>query len=123
MSTRHGATPRIPRLIRRLCIPIAIIWLALAASSNALIPQLEEVGRVHNVAQSAKDSPSLIAAKRVGTVFGEYDSDSLVTIVLEGDKLLLFGGYDGDQFQSDVWVSGRRGGCSKAATGSSATSG
>jgi RND superfamily putative drug exporter len=88
MSTGHGAKPRIPRLIRTLCIPIAIIWLALAASSNALIPPLEEVGRIHNVAQSAKDAPSLIAAKRVGQVFGEYDSDSLITIVLEGDKPL-----------------------------------
>ena len=88
MSTRPGGTPRIPALIRKLCIPIAIFWLALAASSNALIPQLEEVGRVHNVAQSAKESPSLIAAKRVGTVFGEYDSDSLVTLVLEGEAPL-----------------------------------
>ncbi|MGD9619312.1 MAG: RND family transporter [Mycolicibacterium sp.] len=96
----HGPTPVIPRLIRRLCIPIAIIWLALAASSNALIPPLEEVGRVHNVAQSAKDAPSLIASKRVGQVFGEYDSDSLVTIVLEGDQPL---GDDAHRF-ADVLV-------------------
>ncbi|MEJ6537440.1 MAG: MMPL family transporter [Mycobacterium sp.] len=104
MSTGHGATPRIPRLIRKLCIPIAIIWLALAASSNALIPPLEEVGRVHNVAQSAKDAPSLIAAKRVGTVFGEYDSDSLITIVLEGDKPL---GAEAHRF-ADVLVAALR---------------
>jgi RND superfamily putative drug exporter len=88
MSKLHGTTPRIPRLIRSLSIPIAIIWLVLAASSNALIPPLEEVGRVHNVAQSSKDAPSLIASKRVGQVFGEYDSDSLVTLVLEGDAPL-----------------------------------
>ncbi|MEI7916031.1 MAG: hypothetical protein WCH82_14900, partial [Mycobacteriaceae bacterium] len=85
MSARSEGTPRIPALIRKLCIPIAIFWLALAATSNALIPPLEEVGRIHNVAQSAKDAPSLIAAKRVGQVFGEYDSDSLVTLVLEGE--------------------------------------
>ncbi|MGI9124058.1 MAG: MMPL family transporter, partial [Mycobacterium sp.] len=88
MSNRLGTTPRIPRLIRVLSIPIAIIWLVLAASSNALIPPLEEIGRIHNVAQSSKDSPSLIASKRVGTVFGEYDSDSLVTLVLEGEAPL-----------------------------------
>ena len=88
MSARSEGTPRIPALIRKLCIPIAIFWLALAATSNALIPPLEEVGRIHNVAQSAKDAPSLIAAKRVGQVFGEYDSDSLVTLVLEGEAPL-----------------------------------
>ena len=88
MSTHHGAQARIPRLIRMLAIPIAIFWLALAASSNALVPPLEEVGRVHNVAENPKDAPSLIATKRVGKVFGEYDSDSLATIVIEGDQPL-----------------------------------
>jgi RND superfamily putative drug exporter len=88
MSTRHDAPSAIPRLIRLLAVPIAIFWLALAAASNALVPPLEEVGRVHNVAASSKDAPSLIAAKRVGTVFGEYDSDSLVTLVIEGDQPL-----------------------------------
>ncbi|WP_313675158.1 MMPL family transporter [Mycolicibacterium sp.] len=83
----HGKQ-RFARWIRRLCVPIAIFWLALAASSNALIPPLEEVGRVHNVAQAAKDAPSSIASKQVGKEFGEYDSDSLVTIVLEGDQPL-----------------------------------
>ena len=100
MSTQHGTPARFPQLIRRLAIPIAIFWLALAASSNALIPPLEEVGRVHNVAQSSKDAPSLIASKRVGTVFGEYDSDSLVTLVLEGDQPL---GDDAHRF-GDVLV-------------------
>jgi RND superfamily putative drug exporter len=88
MSNHDGGRPRIPRLIRRLAIPIAIFWLALAASSNALVPPLEEVGRLNNVAQSAKDAPSLIAAKRVGEVFAEYDSDSLATLVIEGDEPL-----------------------------------
>ncbi len=88
MSRHAGGKPRIPNLIRTLAIPIAIFWLALAASTNALVPPLEEVGRVHNVAQAAKDAPSSIAAKRVGQVFGEYDTDSLVTIVLEGDAPL-----------------------------------
>ena len=88
MSNRHDTPSAIPRLIRLLAIPIAIFWLALAAATNALVPPLEEVGRIHNVAASAPDSPSLIAAKRVGTVFGEYDSDSLVTLVIEGDQPL-----------------------------------
>lgn len=88
MSENDGSPGRIPRLIRKLAIPIAIFWLALAASSNALVPPLEEVGRIHNVAQAAKDAPSSIAAKQVGKVFGEYDSDSLVTLVIEGEAPL-----------------------------------
>ena len=87
MST-HGGQGRVARWVRRLAIPIAIFWLALAASTNALVPPLEEVGRIHNVAANAPDAPSLIASKRVGQVFGEYDSDSLVTLVLEGDQPL-----------------------------------
>ena len=83
-----GRPGRVPTLIRRLSIPIAIFWLALAAASNALVPPLEEVGRVHNVAAMSPDAPSLIASKRVGQVFGEYDSDSLVTLVIEGDQPL-----------------------------------
>ncbi|MFM9034704.1 MAG: RND family transporter, partial [Mycobacterium sp.] len=88
MSKRTAGKPFFPNLIRKLCIPIAIFWLALAASTNALVPPLEEVGRIHNVAQASKDAPSTIAAKRVGQVFGEYDTDALVTIVLEGEQPL-----------------------------------
>ena len=79
---------RIASIIRKLCIPIAIFWLAVAASTNALIPPLEEVGRVHNVAQGASDWPALVAAKRTGKVFGEYNSDSLATLIIEGDQPL-----------------------------------
>ena len=78
----------VPKTIRVLSVPIVIFWLALAAATNALVPPLEEVGRIHNVAANSPDAPSLIASKRVGQVFGEYDSDSLVTLVLEGDQPL-----------------------------------
>jgi len=88
MSRHPVGQPRVPTLIRRLTIPIAIFWLALAASTNALVPPLEEVGRIHNVAQSPSDSPALIASQQIGKVFGEYDSDSLITLVLEGDQPL-----------------------------------
>ncbi|MGV1089381.1 MAG: RND family transporter [Mycobacterium sp.] len=78
----------IPKIVRKLSIPIAIFWLALAAVTNALVPTLEDVGAAHNVAQSPPEAPSLIATQRTGKVFQEYDSDSLATIVLEGEQPL-----------------------------------
>ena len=52
------------------------------------MPQLEEVGKAHNVALSSPDAPSLKATKRIGQVFHEFDTDSSAMIVLEGDKPL-----------------------------------
>ncbi|QEN17508.1 RND family transporter [Mycolicibacterium sp. ELW1] len=81
-------THRFARLTRVLCIPILLFWLIVAALSNALVPQLEVVGQEQNVALSSPDSPSLKAFKRIGHVFGEFNSDSVAMIVLEGDQPL-----------------------------------
>ena len=48
---------------------------------------------------SPNDAPSVIAMKRVGQVFQEYDSDSSVMIVLEGDKPL---GDDAHEFYDEM---------------------
>ena len=74
--------------IRWLAVPIVLFWLAVAAITNALVPQLEVVGEAHNVALSSPDSPSLQAFKHIGKVFNEFDSDSAAMIVLEGDNPL-----------------------------------
>ena len=79
---------RIARSIRTLCVPIVLFWLAVAALTNALVPQLEAVGAEHNVALSSPDSPSLQAFKHIGEKFGEFDTDSAAMIVLEGDQPL-----------------------------------
>src|SRR5689334_22692208 len=84
----HGERPRIPQTIRWLSVPILLIWLAVAAITNVLVPQLEDVGKAHNVALSSPDSPSLQAFKHIGKVFKEFDYDSAAMIVLEGDKPL-----------------------------------
>ena len=86
---------RIPRTIRWLSIPIVLFWLVVAGITNSVVPQLEVVGQEHNVALSPPDSPSLQAFKRIGKVFGEFDSDSAAMIVLEGDQPL---GADAHQF-------------------------
>jgi RND superfamily putative drug exporter len=84
----RSLTHRAAHACRTLCVPILLFWLAVAALTNALVPQLEVVGQTHNVALSSPDSPSLQAFKRIGQVFGEFDSDSAAMIVLEGDKPL-----------------------------------
>jgi RND superfamily putative drug exporter len=86
---------RTARTIRRLAVPIALLWVAIAALTNVFSPQLEVVGAAHSVAQSSPDSPSLKAMKHIGQVFGEFDSDSNAMIVLEGDQPL---GADAHQF-------------------------
>jgi putative drug exporter of the RND superfamily len=81
-------TDRVARWIRWLCVPIVLFWVAVAALTNALVPQLEAVGEEHNVALSSPDSPSLQAFQRIGKVFHEFDSDSAAMVVLEGDQPL-----------------------------------
>ena len=80
--------PRIPHTIRRLSVPILLFWVVLAGVSNALVPQLEEVGKTHNVALIMADAPSLQATKRIGQKFREFDTDSTAMVVLEGDQPL-----------------------------------
>jgi putative drug exporter of the RND superfamily len=88
MSNHQLSRPSLSGAIRRLAVPIILVWVGLAALTNSAVPQLEEVGKAHNVAQSAKDASSLQAMKRMGKVFHEFDSDSVAMIVLEGDKPL-----------------------------------
>ncbi|WP_236981743.1 MULTISPECIES: MMPL/RND family transporter [Mycobacterium] len=80
--------PRLPHTIRRLSVPILLLWIALAAVTNAAFPQLEEVGKTHNVALSSPDMASFQATRRIGQAFKEFDTDSTAMVVLEGDKPL-----------------------------------
>jgi RND superfamily putative drug exporter len=88
LAERPTKTDRVAKWIRRLCVPIVLFWVAVAALTNVLVPQLEKVGEEHNVALSSPDSPSLQAFQRIGTVFHEFDSDSAAMVVLEGDQPL-----------------------------------
>jgi RND superfamily putative drug exporter len=89
----------VPHTIRRLSLPILLFWVALAAITNIAVPQLEEVGKTHNVALNSPDAPSLKAIKRIGQKFQEFDSDSQAMIVLEGDKPL---GADAHKFYDEM---------------------
>ena len=85
-----GGSPRpaFPRFVRAFAVPIIVIWVALTAAVNLLVPPIESVARDHAVSMSPADAPSVIAAKRIGAKFEESDSDSMVMVVLEGDEPL-----------------------------------
>ncbi len=89
MSNTHiGAHPMIPRFIRLFCVPIVLGWLALTVLVNVIAPQLEVVGEAHAVSLAPNDAPSMQAMQRVGKDFQEFDSNSSVMVVLEGDQPL-----------------------------------
>jgi putative drug exporter of the RND superfamily len=94
MSTPHALSPGageptfIARMIRWLSVPILLGWLALAVLVNVVAPQLEEVGKQHSVSLTPTDAPSMIAMKRIGKDFQQFDSDTTAMVLLEGqDKL------------------------------------
>ena len=87
-QARHAKRPALPRFLRVFAIPIVLVWVAILGILNGTVPQLEEVGKMRAVSMSPNDAPSLIATKRVGTVFQEYDTSSNVMIVLEGQEPL-----------------------------------
>jgi RND superfamily putative drug exporter len=88
MMGGHAVRGRYPRLIRTLSIPVILIWLVATAATNVLVPQLEVVGAENAVSLSPQDAPSVIAMKHIGQKFGEFGSDSVLMVVLEGDEPL-----------------------------------
>jgi len=85
--------------IRRLSVPIILGWIVLIGVLNTVVPQLEVVGQMRSVSMSPDEAPSVIAMKRVGTVFDEFHSNSSAMIVLEGDQPL---GDDAHHFYDDM---------------------
>jgi len=84
----HSPSSRTARTIRRLAVPILLLWVGVAALTNIVAPQLEVVGAARSVSLNAADSPSIQAMRHIGEKFNEFDSDSAAMIVLEGDHPL-----------------------------------
>jgi RND superfamily putative drug exporter len=78
----------VPRLIRILALPIVLFWLVVAVGVNVLAPQLEVVGEQHSAPMAPEDAPSMVAMKRMGANFKEFNSNSTIMIVVEGQKPL-----------------------------------
>ncbi len=79
---------RIARVLRKLSVPIILAWVAIAALLNISVPQLEAVGELRSVSMSPQEAPAVIATQHIGQVFQEYESNSSVMIVLEGQEPL-----------------------------------
>ncbi len=88
MSGHGTLRPGYMRAVRRLAWPLVIFWLLLTVGLNVLVPPIESVARENAVTMSPHDAPSMIAAKHIGAVFDEFDSDAMVMLVLEGETEL-----------------------------------
>ncbi len=87
MSTNSTHT-FIPRTLRAGAIPIIVIWVAITAGLNLLLPQVESVSKHNVVSMSPQDAPSVVAAKKMGAKFQESTSDSIAMVVLTSDQPL-----------------------------------
>ncbi|BCI54039.1 membrane protein [Mycolicibacterium litorale] len=80
-------------------MPIIIGWILLVAVLSLTVPQLEVVSQMRSVSMAPEEAPSVIAMTRAGEVFEEFESDSSVMIVLEGEQRL---GDEAHRFYNDM---------------------
>ncbi|MCV7175629.1 MMPL/RND family transporter [Mycolicibacterium sphagni] len=88
-----------PHLIRILALPIILFWIVVAVGVNVLAPQLEVVGEAHAAPMAPEDAPSMKAMKLMGANFQEFNSNSTIMIVVEGQKPL---GPDAHKYYDEI---------------------
>jgi putative drug exporter of the RND superfamily len=98
-STSRPKRPVFPHLIRILAVPIVLFWIAVAVGVNVIAPQLEVVGELHSAPMAPEDAPSMVAMKLMGANFQEFNSNSTIMIVVEGQKPL---GPDAHQYYDEI---------------------
>ena len=97
--TSKPKRPVLPHTIRILAVPIILFWVAFAVLVNVIAPQLEVVGELHSAPMAPADAPSMMAMKRMGANFKEFDSNSTVMVVVEGQRPL---GPDAHQYYDEI---------------------
>ena len=95
----RGHRPYIPHTIRILAVPIILGWVVVTILVNVLVPRLEVVSEAHSAPMTPLDAPSMKAMMRLGHNFHEFDSNSTVMIVLEGQQPL---GDDAHQYYNNI---------------------
>ena len=91
--------PVVPHLIRILAWPIILFWIAIAVLVNVIAPQLEVVGELHAAPMAPEDAPSMQAMKLMGSNFKEFNSNSTVMVVVEGQQPL---GPDAHKYYDEI---------------------
>lgn len=101
-DNRAAGLPHMPvfaRSVHKLAVLVVVAWVGLVVVLSVLVPSLDAVAEEHTVSMSPRDAPSMQAMKHIGKVFNEFNSDSAVMIVLEGDKPL---GDDAHHFYDQI---------------------
>ncbi|WP_144206052.1 MMPL/RND family transporter [Mycobacterium tilburgii] len=91
----RGHRPYFSHAIRIFAVPIILVWVFVTIVVNVIVPTLEVVGEAHSAPITPLDAPSMQAMMRMGHNFHEFDSNSTVMIVLEGQQPL---GADAHQY-------------------------
>ena len=98
-ATRHEKRPFIAHSLRILAVPIILFWIAVTVLVNVIAPQLEVVGEAHSAPMAPEDAPSMQAMKLMGHNFKEFDSNSTIMVVLEGQQPL---GPDAHDYYNEI---------------------
>ena len=84
----HPKRPFLAHTIRLLAVPIILFWVFITVIVNTVAPRLEVVGEAHAAPMTPKDAPSVQAMMLMGHNFREFNSNSTVMIVVEGQQKL-----------------------------------
>src|SRR5271166_1043027 len=95
----HAKRPFFAHAMRVLAVPIILGWVLFAVVVSTIAPSLEVVGETHSSPMAPKDAPSLKAMMLMGHNFKEFDSNSTVMIVVEGQQPL---GPDAHQYYDSI---------------------
>jgi RND superfamily putative drug exporter len=98
-TDEHPKRPFFAHMLRILAVPIVLFWVLVAVVVNVVAPQLEVVGELHSAPMAPEDAPSMKAMKLMGGNFKEFDSNSTVMIVIEGQQPL---GPDAHDYYNEI---------------------
>ena len=98
-TTGHPKRPVFRTSLRILAMPIVLFWIVVAVLVNVIAPQLEVVGELHSAPMAPEDAPSMKAMKLMGGNFQEFNSNSTMMVVIEGQQPL---GPDAHKYYDEI---------------------